>query len=210
MDKEASALNRLRAFNDNLLGTDTTLKEEALDLRHGSGLSELAPSTDQLNAAVEQERIILRRSRDSMHVTNATPQMQTFKALAWLGFKDFTLNSAIKDGMRVNVFTGPLSSDDDPIRFGVAAPVAFWKVIAIVQDQTEALSATGYRMDQREHLRPENEFVFSGFTSSHTGEAAQVSIRSIEEEAGFHFAGLADRDPLGQMEATGIEQAIPL
>ncbi|WP_299478517.1 DNA/RNA non-specific endonuclease [uncultured Roseibium sp.] len=150
-------------------------------------------------------------NEDSMHVTNATPQMQAFNSPVWLELEDYALNNAIEDGMRVCVFTGPFFKNSDPLHFGVKVPVAFWKVIAFVHDRTGRLCATGYRMDQTANLPSQEEFVFGAFRSSHTHQAAQVSVRSIEEEAAIDFGGLADLDPLGQQESVGgRKQAVTL
>lgn len=142
-------------------------------------------------------------NEDSMHVTNATPQMQSFNAPIWLELEDHALQNAIDDDMRICVYTGPVLKDDDPVFYGVQVPVAFWKIIAFVHERTGHLSATGYRMDQTANLPRQDEFVFGAFQSSHTNEAAQVSIRSIESETGLHFGGLAEIDPLGQQESLG-------
>lgn len=149
-------------------------------------------------------------NRDSMHVTNATPQMQSFNSPIWLELEDYALENAIEDDMRINVMTGPILRANDPIKFGVAVPIAFWKVIAFVHDETGALTATGYRMNQLENLHEEREFVFGGFTSSHNGEAAQVSIRSIEAETGLHFGPLSTSDPLDGLEGIGAAGFVPL
>ena len=150
-------------------------------------------------------------NRDSMHVTNAAPQMQAFNSPIWLELEDYALENAIKDGMRISVLTGPYFNDDDPTRFGVKIPVSFWKVIAFVHDETGRITATGYEMDQSATLQPQEEFVFGDFQSFHTNVSAQVSIRSIEKKSGLSFNGLADRDPLSSQEGFGgLTQSIKL
>ena len=94
-----------------------------------------------------------RGNSDSMHVTNAVPQMQTFNGGIWLGLEDYALDHAREDRMRISVFTGPVLREDDPIRFGVQIPTTFWKVIAFEHDQTGELCATGYTMAQDDFLR---------------------------------------------------------
>jgi endonuclease G len=125
---------------------------------------------------------------DSMHVTNATPQMQPFNAGIWLGLEDYALENAREDDMRISVFTGPFLMDDDPVRFGVKVPVSFWKVIAFIHDETGQLCATGYTMSQAGFLS-EQEFVFGEHST------AQTSIASIEQRAGIDFGPLAALDP---------------
>ena len=130
---------------------------------------------------------------DSMHVTNAVPQMQPFNAGIWLGLEDYALDHARQDDMRISVFTGPFLEADDPVHFDVQIPVRFWKVIAFVHDDTGELCATGYSMSQEDFIR-EEEFVFGRHKTS------QVSIRSIEQKAGLSFGPLADLDPFGDVE----------
>lgn len=126
---------------------------------------------------------------DSMHVTNAVPQMQPFNAGIWLGLEDYALDNAREDDMRISVFTGPVFRADDPIKFGVKVPITFWKVIAFIHDQTGQLCATGYTMSQEAFLR-EEEFIFGQH------ETAQVPIASIEALTGLSFGSLTDADPL--------------
>lgn len=130
---------------------------------------------------------------DSMHATNAVPQVQLFNAGIWLGLEDYALENAREDDMRISVFTGPFLRDDDPERFGVQIPVSFWKVIAFIHDETGNLSATGYVMSQESFLTNE-EHVFGQH------EMSQVPITMIEQQAGLSFGDLASRDPLREME----------
>jgi endonuclease G, mitochondrial len=144
-----------------------------------------------------------RGNQDSMHVTNVTPQMQAFNAPIWLGLEDYALQHAREDEMKISVFTGPYFSKRDPEMYGVRIPLAFWKVIAFVHDESGKLCATGYEMNQKSTLQPEEEFVFGAFTSPQLGIATQVPIRSIEAKSGIGFGNLASVDPLG-----GDEEAV--
>ena len=145
-----------------------------------------------------------RGNEDSMHVTNTTPQMQAFNSPIWLALEDYALEHAREDDMKISVFTGPYFANADPEMYGVRIPVAFWKVIAFIHDETGELCATGYEMNQERNLQPEEEFVFGQFVSPQLNTAAQVTIRSIEERAGISFGGLADVDPFeGHTESRG-------
>ena len=130
---------------------------------------------------------------DSMHATNAVPQVQLFNGGIWLGLEDYALENAREDDMRISVFTGTFLHDDDPEQFGVQIPVSFWKVIAFIHDETGDLSATGYRMSQESFLTNE-EHVFGQH------EMSQVPITTIEQQAGLSFGDLASSDPLREME----------
>lgn len=134
-------------------------------------------------------------------VTNACPQIQPFNAGVWLSLEDYALENADQDDMRISVFTGPIFHDSgpskDPTYFGVMVPVEFWKIIAFKHDATKKLSATGYRMSQRNLLPTGEEFVFGQFANS------QVPISFIEKQTGLYFHHLREHDPL----ETGEESA---
>jgi endonuclease G, mitochondrial len=135
---------------------------------------------------------------DSMHVTNAVPQMQPFNGGVWLELENYALQNARKDDMRISVFTGPFLTSEDPIRFGVRIPTEFWKVIAFIHDQTGQLCATGYTMSQQDFLR-EEEFVFGKH------KTAQRSLASIEQRTGLSFGGLTALDPFEDTEGLAPE-----
>lgn len=141
--------------------------------------------------------VIQRGADDSMHVTNVTPQMQSFNAPIWLALEDYALQHAREDDQKISVFTGPYFTKNDPTMFGVRIPVKFWKVIAFVHDETGELCATGYEMSQEDNLEPP-EFVFGDFVSPQLNVSTQVPIATIESRAGITFDGLADIDPLSQ------------
>ena len=131
---------------------------------------------------------------DSMHLTNAVPQMQPFNAGIWNGLEDYALDNAREAEMRISVITGPVLANDDPVRYGVKIPIECWKVIAFVHDQTGKLTATGYVMSQASYLKPE-EFVYGHY------DTYQFPIKTIEAKSGLDFGRLRQHDPLrGQDE----------
>jgi endonuclease G len=130
---------------------------------------------------------------DSMHVTNAVPQVQSFNAGIWLSLEDYALQNARQDDMRISVFTGPFLAANDPVRYGVKIPTSFWKVIVFIHDETGKLCATGYTMSQRS-LVPAEEKVFGNHENS------QRPIAEIERRAGISFGRLAELDPMRDEE----------
>ncbi len=136
-------------------------------------------------------------NRDSMHVTNAAPQMQPFNGGIWLGLEDYALDNCREDDMRICVLTGPIFREDDPVRFGVRIPIEFWKVIGFIHDETGELSATGYSMSQASFLA-EEELVFGAH------ETFQRSLAWIEDRAGVSFGALTDTDLFDT-----VEEALP-
>jgi DNA/RNA endonuclease G (NUC1)/V8-like Glu-specific endopeptidase len=138
-----------------------------------------------------------RANGDSMHVTNAVPQMQPFNGGIWLGLEDYALDHTVEDKMRVSVFTGPFLLASDPVRFNVQIPVSFWKLIVFIHDETRELSATGYTLSQELFLR-EEEYVFGQY------ETWQVPISTIATRAGLSVGNLTALDPLADTpEAPG-------
>jgi endonuclease G len=130
-----------------------------------------------------------RGNSDSMHVTNTTPQMQSFNAPVWLGLEDYALQNARHDKMKISVFTGPILGSKDPVRYQVKIPRSFWKVIAFIHDETGKLTVTGYVASQEDHLP---EFVFSEY------DTWQRSLFWIERKAGISFGDLSSHDPLSR------------
>lgn len=137
-------------------------------------------------------------NKDSMHVTNAAPQMQSFNAGTWLSLENYALENAKHDDQKISVITGPVLSDNDPTIFDVQIPVEFWKVIAFIHDDTGKLCVTGYTQSQEGYLR-NDEFVFGQF------ETYQVPLKLIEKKAGINFGTLKKLDPL----ADAIFESIP-
>ena len=91
--------------------------------------------------------------------------------------------------MRVSVMAGPVLKDRDPVRYGTQIPIAFFKVIAFVHDETGELCATGYTMSQ-ENFLDASEFVFGEH------ESRQTRIASIERLTGLSFGPLQRLDPM--------------
>jgi endonuclease G len=156
-------------------------------------------------------RTAKRGNEDSMHVTNATPQMQAFNAPIWLALEDYALQHAREDDMKISVLTGPYFARTDPTMYGVKIPRSFWKIIVFIHDETNKLCATGYEMSQKQSLVPDEEFVFGAFQSPQLNIATQVSIASIEQRSGLSFGQLAAIDPLaGEEEAVGGGRLVAL
>jgi len=136
---------------------------------------------------------------DSMHVTNAVPQIQPFNAGIWLGLEDYALENAKQDDMKISVITGPFfDEENDPVKYKVKIPVSFWKIIVFIHDETSKLSATGYIMSQEDFIS-ENEFVFGRY------KTYQMPIKVIERRAELDFGKLTEVDGL-----TGFDESLPV
>ena len=130
-------------------------------------------------------------NRDTFHVTNACPQWQPFNAGVWLGLEDYALHNARERDIRISVITGPIFTADDPIFFGVAVPLSFWKIIAFIHNQTRHLSATGYML--RAELPEERDLEGYPFGPYKTYQRA---IGEIEELTYLSFGRITALDPL--------------
>jgi endonuclease G, mitochondrial len=148
---------------------------------------------------------------DSMHVTNAVPQMQEFNSPIWLALEDYALQHAREDEMNISVFTGPFFKKDDPFIYEVQIPRDFWKIIAFIHDKTGKLCATGYRMSQEANLPVEDEFIYSQFRSPQANKLTQVTIASIERASGLRFGDLSKVDPKRVGDEEGIDdEEVPI
>lgn len=136
--------------------------------------------------------------RDTFHYTNCAPQHADLNQKDWLGLEDYILEATATRGFRASVFTGPVFRDDDrtlthqPGAEDIPIPASFWKVAVMVNDDTGALSATGYVLTQSEMIRAITEaaVLFGAY------KTYQVPIRTIEAVTGFDFGALRDHDPL--------------
>ncbi len=141
---------------------------------------------------------------DTFHFTNSCPQMGAMNQKTWLSLENYLLHNAKADGMKISVFTGPYFSASDLEYRGALVPLAFWKVVAFVDDDGY-VSATGYKVSQSKELE-DLEFVFAGF------KTYQISIASIAEDTGIDFSALLDYDGFSQHElerpGTRLEEAL--
>lgn len=146
---------------------------------------------------------------DSFHYTNSAPQHAHLNQRDWLGLEDYILGSATTRGFSACVMTGPVFRDSDPeLRAqpgaeGVKIPREYWKVAAMVNDDTGALSVTGYVLSQGEMLAGLTEAAFI------LGEykTYQVRLSLIESATGMDFGALKDFDPLAGAEESLFGQA---
>ncbi|MCS5733839.1 DNA/RNA non-specific endonuclease [Herbiconiux daphne] len=91
---------------------------------------------------------------DSFVYTNAAPQAAVFNQspVLWNGLEDYLLDYAAGYRVRLNVFTGVVFADDDPLYRGIRIPRLFWKVAAWADAATHELATTGYVLDQSPQL----------------------------------------------------------
>lgn len=131
-------------------------------------------------------------NEDTFHFPNCSPQMAAFNQRTWLGLEDYVLKEARVDKDRITVFTGPVFGPRDPEYRDVKIPLAYWKVIAFINEDGRP-SATAYMIDQKLELQTlEARFgIYKTF---------QRSVRHIEELTSLDFGELSNFDGFSNEE----------
>jgi endonuclease G len=136
-------------------------------------------------------------NEDTFHWTNCSPQHSGFNQRTWLELEEYILDNAGAHDLRINVYTGPVFDSGDPEYRDVQLPRQYWKVVAMVEEETQRLFATAYIISQSD-LISNLEFAFGKFRTY------QIPIADIENRTGLSFGNLRDYDPLGQAETLQI------
>ncbi|HEY9377533.1 MAG TPA: DNA/RNA non-specific endonuclease, partial [Jiangellaceae bacterium] len=136
---------------------------------------------------------------DTFFYTNCAPQHARHNQDLWLGIEDHILGNADVRDLRVNVFSGPIFRDTDRRYREFLIPEDYWKVVAMVDDETGRLSATAYVVSQRDFM-DDLEFAFGPFMTY------QVPIATVEEQIDLDFGNLKDFDPLAQTEGSPVRR----
>ncbi|MGH9880482.1 MAG: DNA/RNA non-specific endonuclease, partial [Pyrinomonadaceae bacterium] len=139
---------------------------------------------------------------DTFFFTNCTPQHSGFNQKLWLRLEEYLLDNADTRNFKASVFTGPVFSENDRPYRDVLLPLAFWKVVVMVHDERDELTATAYIVSQKS-LLSDLEFVFGQF------KTYQVSIAEVEQRTNLDFGRLKDFDPLNQQESVIRELVEP-
>jgi endonuclease G, mitochondrial len=118
---------------------------------------------------------------DTFVYTNAVPQMPQLNQRSWLSLEDYVLQNAKTHGFKVSVFTGPVLRANDPEYGDIPVPVDFWKVIAMIDADTEDLLVSAYMLSQ-EGMMPTEGFRYGPF------KTYQVPLAKVANEADIKFA----------------------
>ena len=134
---------------------------------------------------------------DTFFYTNCAPQHKTLNRDLWLDLEDHILKNTNVRDLKVSVFTGPIFRENDRRYREFMIPEDFWKVVTMVDDETGALSATGYVVSQRDFM-DNLEFAFGAFRTY------QVPLAVIETQTDLDFGSLKDFDPLAAVETLSV------
>jgi endonuclease G len=150
---------------------------------------------------------------DTFHFTNCAPQHHEFNAgrTLWLGLEDYVLQNAVTSDLRVSVLSGPVLDDDDPQYRGVALPLQYWKIVAMVrQDGTP--SVTGYLLSQESLLDEFRTERLPGKLPESFSYGAyrtfQVPVRRLATLTGLDLTPYIAADPLARLETTGLPREL--
>lgn len=135
--------------------------------------------------------------RDTYWWTNCVPQHEDLNQDIWLALEDHILNTADVTNIRLSVFTGPVLEREDPFyRRRYQIPRAFWKIVAFVDRERNALRACAFLLRQ-DHLLENFEF------SAGQHAMFQVPVTEIERRTDLKFGPLARADVSRSLESLG-------
>lgn len=138
----------------------------------------------------------LQANADTHHYTNSCPQVHSFNDVTWGDLEDWILSQEQTRESRGSVFTGPIFKGSDPAHMGVLVPEEFYKVVVVVDDALNQLSATAFRQSQAdlmptpERITPEAPFDPGRFVVD------QITLSELEEITGLNFGRLKHFDAL--------------
>ena len=134
---------------------------------------------------------------DTHHYTNSCPQVHSFNDATWGDLEDWILSQERSRDSKGSVFTGPIFQESDPMYQGVRVSVAFYKVVAVIDDAKDQLSLTAFEMDQSDVMppqpgtpMPEAPFDPGRFSVD------QITLTELEERSGLDFGRVKDFDIL--------------
>lgn len=138
---------------------------------------------------------------DTFFWTNCTPQHADFNQKLWLSLEEYLLGNIDTRNFKACVFTGPVFSRNDRLYRDVLLPQSYWKVVVMIHDQRDELTATAYVVSQRS-LLSDLEFAFGQFRTY------QLPIADIERRTGLDFGDLKQYDPLGRQESAAPRELV--
>jgi endonuclease G len=80
--------------------------------------------------------------------------VHSFNDATWGDLEDWILSQERSRDNKGSVFTGPIFQESDPTYQGVRVPVAFYKVVAVINDAKGQLGVTAFEMDQSSVMPP--------------------------------------------------------
>jgi endonuclease G len=139
---------------------------------------------------------------DTFHYVNAAPQHGQLNQgkTQWQGLENYILDNARTAGFQACVFTGPVLGPDDPVIDGARVPLEYWKLVATLDADANALRATAYLLSQGQMIRDllEKRAKTEAMEGIVLGEyrTFQIAIADLASGTGYDFSAYLDADPL--------------
>ncbi|RYD22054.1 MAG: DNA/RNA non-specific endonuclease [Verrucomicrobiaceae bacterium] len=142
-------------------------------------------------------------NKDTFHLSNSVPQVQTFNAGLWGRLEDHILAEGKSKAGRLSVFTGPVFGDNDPLYVDgrIAVPLLFYKLVVAVSDGDELIAAAF--VQSQEDVLPA---LMAGFDPG-PFTPYQVSVADLELLTGLSF-GLEGADVFSGPQAAAAPRAV--
>lgn len=159
-----------------------------------------------------------RRANGTCTWTNCSPQHELFSqdkspdpaVRLWGGLEKYILEQVARHyQFRIQVFTGPIFGEHDPVYRGVKIPLDFWKVVVAV-DAEDKLFATAYVVSQQSVLdvtKLDETAIAVPFGAFQT---YQRPISEIEDATGLEFTFGPARTSLRTVDPLAKELAKPV
>lgn len=144
--------------------------------------------------------------RDTFRYTNCCPQHQRFNQQVWIKLERYLLEQgARKNSLKLNVFTGPVLGEHDPDDLipgqRIPVPLAFWKVVSMLDEKGDLIAA-GYYKSQADLLKQSmadtRRIRLADWEPGPVDkeDPMQRSIAELEDITGLSFGALTDADKM--------------
>lgn len=141
------------------------------------------------------KKLATQANEDTFHYTNAAPQHKDLNQKTWLALEDLVLKYAKAKDMKITVLTGPVMKNDDREYRHIKLPREFWKIVILVDEDTEKLSALGFILTHSTLIRNLEEAIF---IPNHL-RVYQKTIADIGQLTGLDFGSIEEFDPLAHV-----------
>jgi len=135
---------------------------------------------------------------DTFHYTNAAPQHKHLNQKDWVELESLILDHAGAKDLKMSVMTGPVLRSNDPTYRDIQLPREFWKVVILVNAETDQLAALGFVLTHSHLVRNLEETMLRPGTL----QVYQVPLHEIEAMTGLGFPVLR---PVDTIRGPGLE-----
>ena len=147
--------------------------------------------TRRLDPVWGDARTLRLANDDTFHMTNCTPQHHKLNALTWEHLEEAVYKAAQANATRITVITGPVLDPRDPVIRDVQCPVAFWKIVAVVE--AGELRAYGF-LQWQTSLVAEIQRQLESLPQLEAAEQWHVPISDIVRLTALDFGPLLEAD----------------